>query len=146
MAGDSLLRHSSGSSDSMLLEVTDLDALFDAHEALKENSLEKIPKTSKRKSEDLKAEGPLTPPMFSDSPMKKLKSVSFSKMIQVGDTLQPWSDEDCPESAGSQNSISDELAKQIGPTVEEFNRKIDNEKLSGADTVARVDIPAPWVA
>jgi hypothetical protein len=152
MAGDSLLRHSSGSSDSMLLEVTDLDALFDAHEALKENSLEKIPKTSKRKSEDLKVEGPLTPPIFSDSPMKKLKSVSFSKMIQVGDTLQPWSDEDSPESAGSQNSISDELAKQIGRTVEELNRKIENEKLSGADTVARVEVPrldftlpvAPW--
>lgn len=152
MAGDSLLRHSSGSSDSMLLEVTDLDALFDAHEALKENSLEKIPKTSKRKSEDLKVEGPLTPPMFSDSPMKKLKSVSFSKMIQVGDILQPWSDEDRSGSAGSQNSISDELAKQIGPTVEEFNRKVENEKLNGADTVARVEVPrldftlpvAPW--
>jgi hypothetical protein len=152
MAGDSLLRHSSGSSDSMLLEVTDLDALFDAHEALKENSLGKIPKTSKRKSEDLKVEGPLTPPMFSDSPMKKLKSVSFSNMIQVGDTLQPWSDEDRLESAGFQNSISDELAKQIGPTVEELNRKIENEKLSGADTVARVEVPrldftlpvAPW--
>lgn len=152
MAGDSLLRHSSGSSDSMLLEVTDLDALFDAHEALKENPLEKIPMTSKRESEDLKVEGPLTPPMFSDSPMKKLKSVSFSKMIQVGDTLQPWSDEDLPDSAGSQISISYELAKQIGPTVEKLNRKIENEKLSGADTVSRVEVPrldftlpvAPW--
>ena len=152
MAGDSLLRHSSGSSDSMLLEVTEFDALFDAHEAMKESSLEKIPKTSKRKSEDLKVEGPLTPPMFSDSPMKKLKSVSFSKMIQIGDTLQPWSDEDSPESAGSRHSISDELTKQIGPTVKDLNRKIENEKLTGADTVARVEVPrldftlpvAPW--
>lgn len=151
MVGDSLLRHDSCSSDPMLLEVTKFDALFDAHDALKENSLDEIPKTSRRKSEDLKVEGPLTPPIFSDSPMKKLKSVSFSNMIQVGDTLQPWS-EDRSKSAGSQNSISDELAKQIGPIVKDLNERIENEKLIGADTVARVKVPsldltlsvAPW--
>ena len=35
----------------------------------------------KRKIEDLKVEGPLTPPILSDSPVKKLKSVSFPDMV-----------------------------------------------------------------
>ena len=35
----------------------------------------------RRKRQDLRIEGPLTPPMFSESPMKKIKSVSFPEML-----------------------------------------------------------------
>ncbi|KAH6614257.1 hypothetical protein C7974DRAFT_368528 [Boeremia exigua] len=150
MAKDSLLRRNSGSSDSMLLDVGDLDALFAADAASSPPSSERIPTILKRKADDLKVEGPLTPPMFSDSPMKKLKSVSFSNMIQVGNTLEPWPDKR-PRTSDSQITI-DELLKEIEPIAKEAKRKAENEKLIGADTVARVDIPvmdftlpvAPW--
>lgn len=150
MAKDSLLRLHSGSSDSMLLDVEDLDALFEADETTT-SSPDRIPTILKRRVDDLKVEGPLTPPMFSDSPAKKLKSVSFSKMIQVGSTLEPWSDEQRPGTADSQ-TIMDDLLKEIEPVAREAKRKAENERLTGADTISRVDVPdleftlpvAPW--
>ncbi|KAJ4379582.1 hypothetical protein N0V86_004763 [Didymella sp. IMI 355093] len=130
-----------------------IDALFDAQDEQTTSShfsdrILAIPK-SKRKIEELRVEGPLTPEILSDSPMKKLKSVTFSDMIQVGETLQPWS-EDLPSS--TPHSVTEELTKQIEPIVKEANRKVENEKLTGADTISRVDIPvldftlpvAPW--
>ncbi|KAJ4989094.1 hypothetical protein SVAN01_05356 [Stagonosporopsis vannaccii] len=151
MAKDSLLRlHSGDSSDSMLLYVADLDALFDADAAIRPPSSDRIPTILKRKVDDLKVEGPLTPPMFPDSPTKKLKSVSFSTMIQVGDCLEPWPDELGPMT--SSESTMDELLKEIEPVAKAAKWKAENERLTGADTIARVDVPvvdftlptAPW--
>lgn len=155
MAQDSVLRLNSGSSDSMLLDggdltIAEVEALFNADNAASPTSSDRIPAILKRKIDDLKVEGPLTPPMFSDSPMKKLKSVSFSKMIQVGDNLEPWPDEDHPV-IGSED-IMNVLLKEIEPVANEANRKIETERLTGADTVARVEVPfldftlpvAPW--
>lgn len=140
MAKDSLLRLHSGSSDSMLLDVTDLDALFDADAATSPPSSDRIPAILKRKVDDLKVEGPLTPPLFSDSPMKKLKSVSFSTMIHVGDSLQPWPNEQ--KSTTGSESTMDELLKEIEPVARAAKQKAENEKLTGADTISRVDVPA----
>jgi hypothetical protein len=127
----------------MLLDAADIDALFDAQDEQVPSPhfpdrILAIPK-SKRKVEELRVEGPLTPEILSDSPMKKLKSVTFSNMIQVGENLQPWS-EDLPSSTS--HSATEELIKQIDPIVKEANRKVENEKLTGADTISRVDIPA----
>ncbi|KAF3043972.1 hypothetical protein E8E12_002913 [Didymella heteroderae] len=153
MAKDSLIRRHSGSSDSMLLDVADLDALFDAQDEQAVSPIfpDRITAVlkSKRKADELRVEGPLTPPILSDSPMKKLKSVTFSNMIQVGDSVQPWSG-DNPSS--DSHSATEELIKEIEPIVKEANRKVENEKLTGADTISRVDIPvldfalpvAPW--
>lgn len=151
MAKDSLARHHSGSSDSMLLDIAELDALFDAEKATSCRSSDRTPTILKRRADDLKVEGPLTPPILSDSPMKKLKSVSFAKMIQIGDAMEPWSDEHRPGTSDT-NSTTDELFKEIGPLAEEVNRKVGNERLTGADTIARVEVPvvdfapptAPW--
>ncbi|KAF1928133.1 uncharacterized protein M421DRAFT_64112 [Didymella exigua CBS 183.55] len=155
MARDSLVRYHSGSSDSMLLDVADLDALFDAHDAQATSprladSTPTNPK-SKRKVGELRVECPLTPEMLSDSPMKKLKSVTFSDTILVGHSLQPWPEDN---SSGASDSLSatGELVKVIEPTAKEANRKVVNERLTGADTVSRVDVPvldftlpvAPW--
>jgi len=140
MVKDSLLRLHSGSSDSMLLDVTDLDALFDADAATSPPSSDRIPAILKRKVDDLKVEGPLTPPLFSDSPTKKLKSVSFSTMIQVGDSLQPWPNEQS-SMTGSENTM-EELLKEIEPVARAAKQKAENEKLTGADTISRVDVPA----
>ncbi|KAF2631054.1 hypothetical protein BU25DRAFT_481521 [Macroventuria anomochaeta] len=141
MARDSLIRHHSGSSDSMLLDIADLDALFDTEEAIGPHFSDRIPTILKRRADDLKVEGPLTPPILSDSPMKKLKSVSFSNMIQVGDILEPWTGDHRPGTSDSQNTI-DELFKEIEPIANEARRKIENEKLTGADTISRVEVPA----
>ncbi|UPX18898.1 uncharacterized protein EKO05_0009181 [Ascochyta rabiei] len=151
MAEDSLARQHSGSSDSMLLDVADLNAFFDAEEAVSPHFPDRTSTTLKRRAEYLKVEGPLTPPILSDSPMKKLKSVSFAEMIQVCETLEPWTDEHRSD-ASETHSTTEELAKEIGPLANEVNRRIENEKLTGADTVARVEVPfvdmtlpvAPW--
>ena len=152
MTQDSLTRHhSSGSSDSMLLDTAGIDALLDEQVATSPHFSDRNPTILKRKVDDLRVEGPLTPPILSDSPMKKLKSVSFSTMIQVGHSLEPWIDEHRPETANSQ-STTDELLREIEPVAKEAIRKVENEKLTGADTVSRVDVPhmdfslpvAPW--
>jgi hypothetical protein len=83
MAADSLLRKDSDGSDSMLLDITNppnFNTLFE---------VSTLP-TLKRRAEDLKVEGPLTPPMFSTSPMKKLKSVSFADNLDEYISYEPW--------------------------------------------------------
>lgn len=141
MKKDSLSRLGSGSSDSMLYDVEDLDMFLNIDEADDAHSADRTLKVLKRRADDLKVEGPLTPPILSDSPMKKFKSVSFSDMIQVGGMLDPWSGQHCSETSDSQ-SVTDELLKALGPIAKETDRKIANEKLTGADTISRVDIPA----
>lgn len=152
MARDSLARHHSGSSDSMLLDVADLDELFDEQEATSSYFTDHMPTILKRRADDLKVEGPLTPPILSDSPMKKLKSVSFAKMIQVGDAIEPWADEYRPTTSDS-HSTNDELFKCIEPLINKAKKNVESEKLVGADTTARVEVPdldftppvAPWM-
>ncbi|KAF3042837.1 hypothetical protein E8E11_005366 [Didymella keratinophila] len=156
MARDSLIRHHSGSSESMLLDevnVDDIDALLDAQDqqATSPHFSDRILSIlqSKRKADELRVEGPLTPEILLDSPMKKLKSVTFSNMIQVGDSLQPWSG---VNPSSESHSTSEELAREIEPIAKEADRKVENEKLTGADTISRVSIPlidftlpvAPW--
>lgn len=151
MAKDSLIRHHSGSSDSMLLDVANLDTFLDAEEATSPHFPDRTPTVLKRRADELKVEGPLTPPILSDSPMKKLKSVSFADMIQVRAALEPWADLHRFGSSDSLNA-TEELSKRIGPIANEAKRKVENEKLIGADTVSRVQVPcfefivpeAPW--
>ncbi|KAF9694344.1 hypothetical protein EKO04_007446 [Ascochyta lentis] len=151
MAKDSLTRPHSDSSDSMLLDVADLNAFINAEEAVSPHFLDQVPTTRKRRAGYLKVEVPLTPLTLSDSPMKKLKSVSFAEMIQVCETMEPWTDEHRPDTSDT-HTTTDELLKEIRPLANEANRKIENERLTGADTVARVEVPfvdmtlpvAPW--
>jgi hypothetical protein len=135
----------------MLLDVADLNAPFDHQKATSPHFLDRIPTILKRRADDLKVEGPLTPPILSDSPMKRLKSVSFSNMVQVGDSLEPWTDEHRPETSDFR-STADQLLKDIEPIANEAIRKVENEKLTEADTISRVEVPhieftlpvAPW--
>lgn len=98
----------------------------------------------KRRAEDLKVEGPLTPSMCSSSPMKRLKSVSFADESLL---YKPWGEDD------EDRVDSDQFFHEIEEQAERANKKIENERLSGADTIARVDIPymdfslpmAPWI-
>jgi hypothetical protein len=148
MAADSLARKSSDSSDSMLLDIThppQFSPLFET---------QKLP-ILKRRAEDLKVEGPLTPPMGSTSPMKRLKSVSFAETLHSYIPYKPWgqdrSDDDDVE--GEVTSVDfDEFFQDIEPLADQARRRVENEQLSHADTTTRVDIPevdftlpvAPW--
>ncbi|KAJ4368260.1 hypothetical protein N0V83_006616 [Neocucurbitaria cava] len=142
MAVDSLVRKSSDSSDSMLLDITHPPQI--SLEDQKSSNL-------KRSVEDLKVEGPLTPSMFSTSPMKKLKSVSFSATLPELIPNAPWANGS--SDVDSNASIDfDEIFKDIEPLAKKVKASVENEQLLGADTTARVGIPnvdftlpvAPW--
>lgn len=144
MAADSLCRKSSDSSDSMLLDITHPPQFSPLFEDRKSPVL-------KRRAEDLRIEGPLTPPTFSDSPLKKLKSVSFSEILQETCPFEPWSDHNDDESSAPKGNLA-ELVNVLGPAAKEVKKRLDNERLSEADTNGRVDVPeidftlpiAPW--
>lgn len=131
MAADALFRHDFNGDDPMHLDTN-------AREELSFN-LKTRGNDGKRKLEDVKVEGPLTPPIFSDSPLKKIKSVSFSAMVQfipeIPSTYENGEDILCPE---------DDFAgfyQDTIPLVEDANGRISNERLSVADTTKRVDVP-----
>ena len=148
MDADSLTRNNSDSSDSMLLDL--------AHPLPCSSPLHgQTTAILKRKVEDLKVEGPLTPPILSDSPMKKLKSVTFSETLHDFIPDAPWkkgskNDEEFLND-GSEIDI-DEIFEDFAPYAQQAMQNLKHEKLSGADTTARVDVPdveftlplAPW--
>ena len=137
LAADAVLRTNSNSSDSMLFDLTHPPQFSPHFEPTSSPIL-------KRRVEDLKVEGPLTPSMCSSSPMKRLKSVSFADESLL---YKPWGEDD------EDRVDSDQFFHEIEEQAERANKKIENERLSGADTIARVDIPymdfslpmAPWI-
>ncbi|KAF1839428.1 hypothetical protein BDW02DRAFT_539597 [Decorospora gaudefroyi] len=140
MAADSLVRKHSDSSDSMLFDIT--------HPPQFSPTLETgTMRILKRRAEDLKVEGPLTPPMFSTSPMKKLKSVSFADTLHEYIPSEPWNRDDVNDDGGD-----DQFLQNIKSLADKARRKVENEQLSGPDTITRVDVPevdfslpvAPW--
>ncbi|KAH7398386.1 hypothetical protein BKA66DRAFT_592319 [Pyrenochaeta sp. MPI-SDFR-AT-0127] len=144
MAADSLERRASDDSEPMLLDIVhpqQFSPLF-------EN--QSLP-TWKRRGDDLKVEGPLTPPIFSTSPMKKFKSVSFANDLHEYFQNVPREDDD-RDNCDEEHVDSDQFYRDIEPLARQANMKIDNERLSEADTTARVDVPhvdfslpvAPW--
>lgn len=145
MAADSLTRKNSDSSDSMLLDITHPPPFSPLCE------IDKLT-PAKRRAEDLKVEGPLTPPMFSTSPTKKLKSVSFAAMLDEYIPYEPWGQDNTDED-DEVTSLDFEFLRYIEPLAEQARNQVGNEQLSGPDTTARVDVPnidfslpvAPWI-
>ncbi|KAH8728755.1 hypothetical protein GQ44DRAFT_724202 [Phaeosphaeriaceae sp. PMI808] len=143
MDEDSIIRKRSDTDDSMLLDVTQPPQFSPSLD-------DQTPPKSKRKPENLKVEGPLTPPMFSDSPMKKLKSVSFKETLHQFIPESLWEE----KLQNVDDSASDCYFEEIfEPDVRQAIKNAENERLSGVDTTARVDIPefdftppvAPWI-
>lgn len=137
MEADTLTRKNSDSSDSMLLDFT--------HPPPPSPLFEKRTATIlKRRAEDYKVEGPLTPQTLPDSPMKKLKSVSFSTILHQFIPEAPWvttrsdgEDDEDPDT----NAFFEEAICGMEPSMKEAIARLANEKLSDADTTARVDVP-----
>ncbi|OAL54363.1 hypothetical protein IQ07DRAFT_618487 [Pyrenochaeta sp. DS3sAY3a] len=144
MAADARAFTSPDTSDPMLLDIMQpppFSPLFESQVSL----------PFKRRAEDLKVDGPLTPPMFSDSPMKKLKYVSFAEILQEYIPSAPRMDESSADEFND-SDMTDEFFKTIEPLAKEAKRIVENEQLSAADTTARVQVPevdfslplAPW--
>ncbi|KAF2734976.1 hypothetical protein EJ04DRAFT_601906 [Polyplosphaeria fusca] len=147
MATDTIKMRAEGSDNSDLM-------LFDSEYFTIDGNLgelQRTPTIAKRRLEDLKIEGPLTPEMFSQSPIKKLKSVSFRDMVTEYNPDLPSSREGGKDLLSGSDSCSG-FFNQIAPMVEEANRKIGNEKLSAVDATKRAIVPdvdftpsvAPW--
>lgn len=106
---------------------------------------------TKRKQSDLQVEAPLTPDMSSESPMKKIKSVTFKEMVAEFIPELP-STADSGNDYGHDNSFAG-FFKTATPLLAQVEKMISNEKLSEADTTKRVDVPdvdftlptAPWI-
>lgn len=144
MAADALERKTSESSDLMLLDITQ----DQQSSPVIENQMSPM---LKRRADELKVEGPLTPPMCLTSPMKKLKSVSFANILHEYIPGFPCEDE-------FSNNFDEEdidfhaFFRDIEPLAKQAKMNAENERLSGADTTARVDVPhmdfslpiAPW--
>ncbi|KAF2188133.1 hypothetical protein K469DRAFT_566946 [Zopfia rhizophila CBS 207.26] len=139
MKEDALLpqRNSSDGSDQMLLEDVDLGKIFSP---LSDTLGKQTSLILKRKVQDLKVEGPLTPPIFSESPTKKLKSVTFPEMLHEYIPDLPSNFESGDDILNSQNS-SAEFYKEIATIAEQVNKSVENEKLSEVDTTRRVNVP-----
>lgn len=144
MAADARAFTSPDTSDPMLLDIMQpppFSPLFESQVSL----------PFKRRAEDLKVDGPLTPPMFSDSPMKKLKYVSFAEILQEYIPSAPHVDESSADEFND-SDMTDDFFKTIEPLAKEAKRRVENEQLSAADTTARVQVPevdfslplAPW--
>jgi hypothetical protein len=133
MAADTLEHANSDSSDSMLFEITHPPPLSPRAET-------SITPILKRKAEDLKVEGPLTPPILSDSPSKKLKSVSFSQMLHEFILKGSWGGDASDREPNSEDDF-DEFFDEIEPLVKDLERKVENEQLTITDTMARPKIP-----
>ncbi|KAL1597765.1 hypothetical protein SLS60_008252 [Paraconiothyrium brasiliense] len=168
MAADALVQHNSDGTDEMLLDMLDIGEY--------DPELDHINSTStKRKASELKIEGPLTPLMFSETPAKKLKTVAFAEMLveYIPDLSLRYTDEkghdqvydethgDDSELPSNYENGNDILSPEddyafvkdvLEPAAKDVNWRVENEKLSEADTTKRVPVPrvdfrlpvAPW--
>jgi hypothetical protein len=135
MRNETLSYQCSDSSDSMLLEL--------AHQPPSTPNLdERLSTIRKRRSEELKVEGPLTPPILSDSPLKKLKSVSFTQTLHQFIPEARRKRSFTAEEDDDSEPDFDELFKDIESYAREATLKVENERLLGADTTARVEVPS----
>jgi hypothetical protein len=132
------------SEDSMLLDDSDLGAIYSPSRGLSEK-----PSTPKRKRKaELKVESPLMSQF--ETPTKRLKTVSLAEVL----------DEIIPERPNSGDldvlMDSDELERlmdeHIAPLAKQAEQRLNHEQLQEVDTIFRVDVPlvdqykpiAPW--
>lgn len=110
------------------------------------------PPVRRVKLDDLKVEGPLTPPLSEQPSHWKTKGVSFKEVLMDIIPCKPPPAER-PEDVSSEN-IDAFFAESIAPIAAKFNRALEQEQLQQADTTQRVTVPimdfslplAPWKA
>ncbi|KAL2354398.1 hypothetical protein BJ546DRAFT_878679 [Cryomyces antarcticus] len=91
--------------------------------------------------EDLRVEGPLTPPMSLQSPAKKIKVVSFSETLHkyIPDLpLTYTKNDEGPASEDEYNAFFNDV---IEPIAIEAKRESEQEQLQEVDSTSRVEVP-----
>ncbi|KAI9683062.1 MAG: hypothetical protein M1822_006257 [Bathelium mastoideum] len=112
------------------------------------------PPFKRARIDDLKVEGPMTPPMTFESPRKRAKSVSFKE------SLEEYIPELCSAtmhkdgiSSSSQAEYEKFFDEVIRPIAEDAEKAIQQEQLRGDGNVQRVTVPVldfslpepPWM-
>ncbi|KAL9580556.1 MAG: hypothetical protein Q9212_004421 [Teloschistes hypoglaucus] len=131
----------------------DTNTIGDIYSPLK--GIEKSPSPlpyKKRHRDDLKVEGPLTPPMSDQLPPWERKNASINDILQEN---MPGMDMLVAEPESTSLEDIDKLfAEQIAPIAAKAEQAIEQEQLQEADTTCRVPVPIldfskpkpPWEA
>lgn len=106
--------------------------------ALKLDSSSPLKPTKRERPEDFKVEVPLTPQTPQPSPMKKLKTVAFSENLNtlIPECARPFSPDGLPT-----EDYDTFYGKVIHNMAEPAIRESNQEQLSEADSVMRVEVP-----
>ena len=96
------------------------------------------PAFKRRRAEDYKVEGPLTPQLCDEPPPWMAKCVSFKENLASAIGGLPMIGK--PEDVSSQD-IDMMFEETIRPIAEGFDRQIEQEQLQEADTTRRVQVP-----
>lgn len=95
----------------------------------------------KRRVKDLKIEGPLTPPLPSDYPNKRAKTISFSQMFHEYVQELPSAVMSREDLGLTDADVANFITEQISPLAAEAIQALQNESLVEADTTKRVKVP-----
>ncbi|KAK4989546.1 structural constituent of nuclear pore [Elasticomyces elasticus] len=119
----------------------DTDTIGQVYSPLKDIGKAPSSPTAKRKrAEDFMVEGPITPPMSLQSPLKKAKSVPLAdylrEFVPLNLDLQPISG--LPKSEDDHDMFFDDV---VAPIAETVDKTMEQEKLIEADATMRVDVP-----
>ncbi|KAL8932011.1 MAG: hypothetical protein Q9211_006583 [Gyalolechia sp. 1 TL-2023] len=133
-------------------DVSDPNSAGDLYSPLKGINDTPSPRLQKRnRREDLKIEGPLTPPVSDRPPPWDTEKVSLSEAMHEIIPILP------PPVSGPEELSPEDIdmlfAEQIAPIAAKADREIEQEQLQEADTTSRVPVPVmdfstaipPWV-
>ncbi|KAL8963235.1 MAG: hypothetical protein Q9183_005037, partial [Haloplaca sp. 2 TL-2023] len=138
--GFSPTKQKAGAGDTHQPNVGDVESIGDLYSPLKGIKDALLPPTPKRRRlEDLKIEGPLTPPPSDRLPPWENKKGSISDLLH--DELQTL---DLPFSDAEQTTARDIdalFAEEIAPSAVRAERAVEQEQLQEADTTSRVSVP-----
>ncbi|KAL8780349.1 MAG: hypothetical protein Q9194_000978 [Teloschistes cf. exilis] len=139
--GLSPLHREGGSSvDGSAKTPIDINSIGNIYSPLKDIESAPSPlRYKRRRTDDLKVEGPLTPPMSDQPPPWERKNASINDILQ-----ETMPDMDLlvtePEST-SLDDIDKLFAEQIAPIAAKAEQAIEQERLQEADTTCRVPVP-----
>ena len=126
--------------DPMLLDDYDVVQVYSPVRSIADTPSSPPPK--RRRRDDLKVEGPLTPPTNFESPGKRAKTVSFKECLEEYIAEIPSTYMQKEElSLSSEAEVEKFFDDVIRPFAEEADRNTQQEQLRDDSNVQRVDVP-----
>lgn len=118
----------------------DIDSIGNIYSPLKD--IESAPSPlpyKRRRTDDLKVEGPLTPPMSDQPPPWERKNASINDILQ--ETMPGMDLLVAEPESTSLDDIDKLFAEQIAPIAAKAEQAIEQERLQEANTTCRVPVP-----